>query len=168
MPAEIDQATTDAIANAIDDEDAPTLEKIAALHPAFAEDPDWIRLAVGWGRAVSVRWLIDHGAPVRIEADDGFPLLHIAIDLAQPMRLTLLRMLIAAGADIHERGINDWTPLHRAAIMADEATMAFLIAAGADRDARTRIDDCATAEEEARNLGRHAAADFIRDYRPDG
>ena len=116
----------------------------------------------------AVRWMIDNGAPVRIEVDDGFPLLHLAIDRTDSAahRADLVARLIAAGADIDERGANDWTPLMRAAAAGDREIVALLLGAGADRAARTRIDDFATAEEEMRYLGRLEMADFIRDWRP--
>ena len=48
-----------------------------------------------------------------------------------------------------------------AAIRDDEKAMHMLLIAGADRTITTKVDDDATAEEEARNLGHFKSADFI-------
>jgi len=60
-----------------------------------------------------------------------------------------------------------WTALHKAALRDDEESMRILLEAGADRTITTKIDDDATAEEEARNLGHHRSADFIANFNSD-
>jgi ankyrin repeat protein len=102
------------------------------------------------------------------EVDDGFPPLHAVLDAGGPEVCARLSLLIAAGADLNRRGFNDWTPLHIAAAKGDLEAVQFLLDVGAHRSFRTRIDDCATAEEEARILGQTAAADLIRDWRAGG
>jgi len=77
-------------------------------------------------------------------------------------RFTDPRNLLAHGADIGQRGINDWTPLHWAVANDDAAAVALLLAHGADPDARTRVDECATPLEEAEHLGKTAAAEALR------
>ena len=86
---------------------------------------------------------------------------------AGPDRAEVVALLLGHGADADQRGANDWTPLHRAACQgtAPLDIIALLIDSGADRTVRTRIDDFATPEEEARHLGHVKAADFLRDYR---
>ena len=60
--------------------------------------------------------------------------------------------------------VDHWgrTPLHYAAAMEDIGAMELLLAHGADLNARTRIDDCATPLEEMEILGREKAAAFLR------
>lgn len=152
--------------------DTAALDSIAAGRPDLPANPDHMLFAVACCPATSVAWMIAHDAPVRIDAEDGFPLLHLCIDRLRESSASgipadahaVMRMLLEAGADANERGVNDWTPLHRAAIGGDETMMAILIDGGADHEARTGIDHYATPEEEARQLGRLPAADFIRDY----
>ncbi|HEY7215050.1 MAG TPA: ankyrin repeat domain-containing protein, partial [Thermoanaerobaculia bacterium] len=72
---------------------------------------------------------------------------------------------IGAGADLNQRGLNDWTPLHYAASRDDAAAIELLAAKGADLDARTRIDDFATPLEEAESLGRAKAVKALNQAR---
>ncbi|MCB2116647.1 MAG: ankyrin repeat domain-containing protein [Rhodobacteraceae bacterium] len=115
----------------------------------------------------TIRWLLDNGADPNAPSDCGFPSLHTAIDRMKPDRAEVIALLLDYGAEVNQRGMNDWTALHRAACAtpARRDLIALLLDRGADRAARTRIDSYATAEEEARLLGHVAAADFIRDYR---
>lgn len=69
-----------------------------------------------------------------------------------------------ASADLNEHGMNDWTPLHEAAIREDFDCIRLLLNAGADKSVKSRIDDSATAEHEARLLGHIQSANLIRDY----
>ena len=92
--------------------------------------------------------------------------LHAAIEWSREDRIEVLKLLIAARPDLACRGSNDWTPLHLAAARDDVDAMRIRLDAGADPNVRTRIDDYATAEEEAHPLY-HRSADFIRDYAPE-
>ena len=74
----------------------------------------------------------------------------------------ILELLLSSGADVQQRGHNDYTPLHYAAAMEDMRAMELLLAHGADLNARTRIDDYATPLEEMEILGREKAAAFLR------
>lgn len=123
--------------------------------------------AVALCPAATVRWFLDHGADPDMAVDDGFPALHLAIDRTGADRAEVMALLLRHGADVNRRGVNDWTPLHRAActVPAPLDLIALLIDHGADRALRTRIDACATPEDEARLLGRTEAADFLRDCR---
>lgn len=104
-----------------------------------------------------VRTLLDLGADPNYQDHAGFPSLIAALSADRADRGELIELLLAYGADIQERGVNDWTPLHYAAATDDVEGIRLLLAHGADPDARTRIDDCATPLEEARTLGRTAA-----------
>jgi ankyrin repeat protein len=73
----------------------------------------------------------------------------------------VLAALLAAGADVHRRGLNDWTPLHFAAAADDPVAVTMLLDAGADPWARTRIDDFETPLDVARH-GSPAAFAVLR------
>ncbi|MBS0240626.1 MAG: ankyrin repeat domain-containing protein [Proteobacteria bacterium] len=133
------------------------LESLGARIADFPKGVDpwlghpWICNAVDAGSALAVRWMISKGVNVnlRFETDGGFTVLHAAIEHGHRNRIDILRSLIAAGADINVRGVNDWTPLHMAAYRNDIEAVRVLLEAGADRSIPTRIDDRATAEEKA-------------------
>jgi uncharacterized protein len=110
----------------------------------------------------AIRNLIDHGADPNYESDDGYPSLHSALVAERADRYEVLEILLDAGADVNQRGINDWTPLHHAAARDDVRAIEILVARGADLDARTRIDDCATPLEEAEILGKERAVAALK------
>ena len=150
--------------------DIAALEEIARIIDGFPDGHGdwpvgpWICVLVTSGTPEVVRWALSRGAPVDPEVEDGYPPIHCLLDEPAPDRSEKLAILIAAGADLDRHGINDWTPLHVAAVRDDVEAMRMLLDAGADPSIRTRIDNDATAEEEARALGHDASADFIRDY----
>ena len=164
----------DALHAAMLDGDFDGMRRIAGDSPRLPIGDEMMLDAVGEAPDTVVLWLIARGAPVRLAVDDGFPLVHLALDRRTPpggAEVTVhpvLDALLEAGADADERGLNDWTPLHKAAVRGDLKACRILLARGADRRARTRIDDRATPEEEARRLGQTAAADLIREAGPDG
>lgn len=59
--------------------------------------------------------MIAHGAPV-VFSDDGYTVLHAAIEHDRSDKHAMIKLLIAAGADINAHGVNDWAPAHRAAV----------------------------------------------------
>lgn len=61
---------------------------------------------------------------------------------------------------MHCRGINDWTALHFAAASDDAVSVQMLLEAGADPNARTRIDDFETPLEIAEHASPHALAEL--------
>lgn len=105
--------------------------------------------------------LLELGADPNYE-EGSYPSLLAALSSAREDRYALLELLLEYGADIHQRGINDYTPLHYAANLDDAQAIPILLAHGADRDARTNVDEYATPLEEAQNLGRRKAAAALR------
>jgi ankyrin repeat protein len=112
-----------------------------------------------------VRALLEAGADPNYEDLGGFPSLFGAIDARRADGAALLALLLASGADVQQRGINDYTPLHHAAARDDAAAVEVLLAHGADPEARTRIDDCSTPLEEALRGGCEAAVRALRERR---
>ncbi len=108
-----------------------------------------------------IRTLLELGADPRAPADDGFPPLIAALSCARsppgaPARPDvdeIIRLLLAFGADPHQRGINDYTALHMAVAEGNALAVHRLLAAGADAELRTRIDDCDTPREMAAAAG---------------
>ena len=106
--------------------------------------------------------LLALGADPNYESVLGFPSLLAALSAKREDRYQIVEALLAAGADLHQRGINDWTPLHYAAAQDDPKAIELLVARGADLEARTRIDDYATPLEEAETLGKAEAVKALR------
>lgn len=102
-------------------------------------------------------FLLAHGANVNARvADTGETPLHGALAKAgRPYFLYVVRLLVEHGADVNARTLpgretgafmrdvrtKGETPLHRAAAYADEATVQYLLAHGADREARDARGD---------------------------
>ena len=123
-----------------------------------------LEYAIYWSPPAFVEELIRAGADVRYEDDAGFPSLIAALSTTRADRLDLVRVLIRHGADLSQRGVNDWTPLHYAVSLRDIEAIRLLLAAGADPNARTRIDDCATPLEEAEAAGFVECASLLREF----
>jgi ankyrin repeat protein len=107
--------------------------------------------------------LLDLGADPNWPADDGFPPLIAALACARSTPGSsartdvhaIVELLLARGADVQQRGLNDYTPLHWAAGDGDLAMVNLLLAHGADANEITRIDDMDTAMEVA-SVGGHS------------
>ena len=100
-----------------------------------------------------IRQLLDLGADPNYQALDGFPSLFAAIDSPRADACDVLGLLLRYGARTDQRGINDWTPLHHAVARRNLPAVRKLLDHGADPHARTRIDDCSTALEDALSTG---------------
>ncbi len=116
-----------------------------------------MQLAIGRCTPAFLRELIAAGGDVNYECLDGFPSLIAALTSPRADRHETLLLLLEAGADITQRGVNDYTPLHTAASLDDVAAIKMLLAFGVDPQARTRIDQLATPLEEAQLLRKDAA-----------
>lgn len=95
--------------------------------------------------------------------DGSYPSIIAALSAERNDKSDLIRLLISYGADLQMRGINDYTPLHYAASLDDPEAVKLLLSLGADRNARTDIDEYATPLEEARILGCHKAVEALLD-----
>ena len=101
-----------------------------------------------------IRRLLELGADPNYEDHAGFPSLIAALSCGErPDMCDIVELLLSHGADIQQRGFNDYTPLHYAVAQQDMKAVDLLLRHGADPEARTRIDDCATPLEEAEILG---------------
>lgn len=101
-----------------------------------------------------IRTLLELGADPNYGDHAGFPSLIAALTCADREDMyEILELLLAHGADIQQRGFNDYTPLHWAVAERNIEAIEFLLANGADPNARTSIDDCTTPLEEAEALG---------------
>jgi ankyrin repeat protein len=110
-----------------------------------------------------IRTLLELGADPNYGDHAGFPSLIAALSCTdRPDRYQILKLFLAFGADIQQRGQNDDTPLHYAANLEDIPAMELLLAHEADLNAWTRIDDYATPLEEMEILGRDQAVAFLR------
>ena len=134
------------------------LSEISQLVANFPHGQDdltgtsWIIHAVDHGSITSIKWLLWQQVAVDILDDDGYTPLLSAIESSRPDKYEILKLLIARGAPINQKGINDWTPLHMAAARNDVKALEILIARGADLTMKTAIDNYATPLEEARIL----------------
>jgi uncharacterized protein len=109
-----------------------------------------------------VRTLLERGADPNYEDHAGFPSLIAAISTERPDKRELVELLLSRGADIQQRGVNDYTPLHYAAARNDAKLIELLLARGADPNAKTRIDEFATPAQEAELLRCSEAVEALR------
>ena len=145
-------------------EAAMAANDLDAAREALGDPPDWpnsidpymhstvLQAALGASSLATIQRLLDLGAdPNLMPVQDGFPalvdVLHHRRDDRPELtykwtdRNDMLRALLAAGADVHARGLNDWTALHLAVMADDPEAVQLLLDHGADPHAATRIDD---------------------------
>ena len=143
--------------------------ELRELEQSYAEFPhgrdslgsSWLNRALSSNALAAVRWMIEQDVSMDARDDDGYTPLHTALERDSEDRYEILELLLRAGADVNARGFNDWTPLHKAAAGNDIEACKILLRYGADPKARTRIDDYATPEGEAKILGAKKAAKFL-------
>lgn len=105
--------------------------------------------AIYWSPLAFVRQLLEFGADPKHDDGDGFPPPPPG-SWNRPDVLDVIELLLKYGADPNQRGVNDYTALHKAVEQRSLAAVDLLLRAGADRSLRTRIDDCETPEAMAR------------------
>jgi ankyrin repeat protein len=155
----------DILANGTEEE----LEAFACENLAFPDGVDgfihrrWITNAIDCGSKRAVEWMLRRGVDLSFRDDEGFTVLHSAIDRAGDAKYDILEALLKAGAPVNAHGIEDWTPAHMAAARGDVAALKLLIEYGADLTIRTRIDHYATPLGEARSLGVTSTARFLEE-----
>ncbi|HEX9895919.1 MAG TPA: ankyrin repeat domain-containing protein [Gemmatimonadales bacterium] len=119
-----------------------------------------------------IRALLELGAEPNPAQHIGFPPLIAALSCsrsqpgspARPDVPEIIALLLEFGADPNQRGINDYTPLHMAVAERNQDALRLLLEAGADPRLKTRIDDCETPGEMAREAGLTEMADLIAGY----
>lgn len=109
-----------------------------------------------------INHILDAGADPNYEDHAGFPSIIAALSSEREDRKDIIDLLLRYGGDIHQRGINDWTPLHWAAANDDAGLIEYLLEKGADPTLRTGIDDKATPLEEAEILGCESALKVLK------
>ena len=105
-----------------------------------------LEYAIYWSPLPFIIELIEAGADAHYPDQAGFPSLIAALSTDRPNRLAVLTLLLDNGADVGQRGINDWTPLHYAVVQRDLPAVELLLEYGADPsapDAHRRLHDAA-------------------------
>jgi ankyrin repeat protein len=121
----------------------------------------WIINAIDCGSKTAVLWMLSRKVDLSFRDEEGYTVLHAAIERSSADRYEVLDLLLRNGAPVNAHGINDWTPAHMAAVREDIDALEVLMRFGADLSIRTRIDDYATPLEEARHLGKTRAVEFL-------
>lgn len=135
--------------------DEAQLSELAQLVEGFPEGVDsllgrrWIINAIDCGSLFSVEWMLARNVELRFRDEEGYTVLHSALERGNADRHHMIKLLLEAGADVNRKGVNDWTPAHSAAVKNDVAALELLVAHGADLSIRTEIDNYATPLEEA-------------------
>jgi len=120
-----------------------------------------LELAISWSPLATIEQLLALGASVNYEAADGYPAVYAAIDSDRPDRIPLAQLVLSHGADVNQRGVKGYTPLHLAVAQKDAAAMELLLAHGADTTLKTQVDDLGPIEE-AELLGNPEGAAMLR------
>jgi ankyrin repeat protein len=136
-------------------------------HPAMGS---CLTYSIYHGPLSLVAAFLDAGADANAPADDGFPPLIAAVTClrappggrSRPDVPALVTLLLDHGADVGQRGYNDFTALHEAALQGDLETVDLLLARGANPNAVTRIDDPETPLEVAVRAGHAAVIERLR------
>lgn len=143
------------------------LEELEQLLEGFPDGVDdfigrrWIINAIDCGSRVSVEWMLSQKVDLSFRDEEGYTVVHSALERNGADKYEILKLLLEAGADVNAHGINDWTPAHMAAARDDIQALELIVQAGADLSLRTRIDEYATPLEEAKTLGKTNAVKYL-------
>ena len=150
---------------------------LAALRSALGDPPDFpnclqrhdlgvadypLEYAIYWSPLAFIEELIANGANPNYPDAAGFPSLIAALSSGRRDQRDIARLLLDSGADVDQRGFNDWTALHYAVVQRDLKAVEILLAHGADPSLKTRIDDCTSPLDDAEAMGFKAAAALLR------
>ena len=125
-----------------------------------------LEYAIYWSPVAFITQLIRLGADPNYRDSAGFPSLIAALSARRPDTNQTVELLLQSGADVGQRGVNDWTPLHYAVMERNLAAVELLLVSGADPHLKTRIDDCTSPLEDAEAVGFTEAAALMRDAPP--
>jgi ankyrin repeat protein len=136
--------------NAIEEADEPAVRRLLAERPDLVESTDGygftplMHAASCMSRTVGViEAVLEAGADVNRQTDEGYTALHCAIDVNGEANLNteeVIQTLIAAGADLTLRQHYGWTPLLRAVFEGTPAEVKALLTAGADPNETMPMD----------------------------
>jgi ankyrin repeat protein len=126
--------------------------------------PIVLEYAIYWSPVPFIRELLELGADPNYVSPGGFPSLIATLSTDRPDRIEILELLLSHGADVGQRGLNGYTPLHYAAARNECRAIELLLANGADPQARTNVDDFTTPLEIAEMGGRAEAALLLRKF----
>ena len=121
----------------------------------------WITNAIDCGSLASVKWVLSRSVDLNFRDDEGYTPVLSALERERPEKYEILQLLIDSGAPLNKKGVNDWTPLHMAAVREDIEALKLLIKNGADLSIRTEIDDYATPLEEAKILKKQKSVEYL-------
>jgi ankyrin repeat protein len=123
-------------------------------------DRHWITNAIDCGSRLAIEWMISKGVDLSFRDDEGFTVLHSAVDRQSPDRYEILDLLLTHGAPVNIRGIFETTAAHKAALLDDVDALRVLVKHGADLSLR----DCdSTPLEGARMLHAERAVKFLEE-----
>ncbi len=123
-----------------------------------------LEYAIYWSPLDFIRTLLELGANPNYPDHAGFPSLIAALATERADKREILELLLAFGADVNERGVNGYTPLHYAAAINEPEIIELLLTNGADPNSRTNVDDYTTPLEEAERCGHTEAAEILRKF----
>ena len=157
--------------------DAYVRGDLAALKTLLGDPPEFpncteplgsgeivLEYAIYWSPLPFIKKLLELRANPNYDNSAGFPSLIAALSTKREDKHAIVELLLAFGADIQQRGVNDWTPLHWAAAHGDDRGVALLLGHGADPNARTGIDDHETPLEEAERASHKNTAALLRTF----
>jgi len=123
-----------------------------------------LEYAIYWSPLPFIRTLLELGANPNYGDHAGFPSLIAALSTERKDKGAIVEMLLSFGADIQQRGVNGYTPLHYAAALNDVKLVHLLLSRGADPNARTDVDDYTTPLEEAEQRGHREAVQILKNF----